>query len=63
MSVQALHGSTAAQSYQPVQARVQDKDHDGDNDATESSAAKAREAAKVSSPVNPNLGGKVNTVV
>lgn len=61
MSVSAVH-SSAAQVPQPVQARVVDKDHDGDNDATESRAAKAAEAAKVSTPVNPNLGNHVNTV-
>ncbi|MEI7609626.1 MAG: hypothetical protein WCJ64_19780 [Rhodospirillaceae bacterium] len=61
MSVQALHGTASAQSFQPVQqARVQDKDHDGDNDATESAAAKAQEAAKTSKPVSPHLGNAVN---
>ena len=59
MSVSALNGSAAAQSYQPVQARVQDKDHDGDNDATESAAAKGREAR---ASANPNLGTKLDTV-
>ena len=63
MSVSAIQNS-AAQVHQPVQAqaRVVDKDHDGDNDATESRAAKAAEAAKTSTPVNPNLGRNVNTV-
>ena len=65
MSVSAVHSSavhsSAVPAQQPVQARVVDKDHDGDNDATESRSAKAAEAAKVSTPVNSNLGKNVNT--
>ncbi len=67
MSVQALTSSPAAhsaarpvQAPPPVQARA--KDNDGD-EATESAASKTREAAVASSPVNANLGNKVNTTV
>lgn len=60
MSVSAVAAPSSVQSYQsaqPVKAAGRDSDHDGDTDATESSAEKAKEAAK---PVNPNLGNTVN---
>ena len=60
MSISSVAAASTVQSYQPLQqaqAASVDTDHDGDNDATESAVAKAKEAAK---PVNPNLGNAVN---
>ena len=63
MSISLVSAASAVQSYQPLQqlqAAGRDPDHDGDNEATETAAAKAQEAAK---SVNPNLGNTINITV
>jgi len=52
----AVASFTPSYQSQPV-AQRSGRDRDGDNDATESAATKAKEAR---SPVNPNLGNNLN---
>ena len=62
MSLAATATSSSVQSYQALrtpQRTSRDPDGDGDNEATESAAAKAKEA----SPVNSNLGRNLNISV
>lgn len=62
MSTSAVASSAAVSSYQPIQPSARGRvDNDGD-EATESSAVKAKESAKQSPPAatNSNLGNHLN---
>ncbi len=62
MSISAVSSSAAASSYQPVHAAARGRaDKDGD-EATESTASKAKESAQPppSKPANANLGTRLN---
>ena len=65
MSVSAVASSPPVSPYQPVHAASRGRaDNDGD-EATESTATKAKEAAKQppSNPANSNRGSRLNVTV
>lgn len=68
MSIAAVAGASSFtppvaqnQALQAKTSRV-DSDHDGDNDAKESAASKAKEAQTLSPPVNTNRGRNLDIV-